>query len=1834
MARSKRSRPSKRARQNRSQLRRSGRLLENLEERRLLATLAGEVFQDDNSDGVRGAEELPAANIRVYLDANNDGQFSDGENFVRTDADGQYVFEDILAGDYVLRTDLLIGQTQTAPFGYYGAAIPPGGAAGQSQLFNLDSMGNVSFFGDQSDTSIDGLVRTNSGTFIGVDETSEEIFLIDPVSGAPTSVGTFTEDLGGGLAYDTATDTTYAVVANGVDAQLHTVDPSTGTISDSGLIPNLRGFSRDGTIYDINPDTGEVNELPGQTVFDKEVVNSVAANSNGNVIGIFTPNIFEFNFQGDSVTSRQIATVDRPVSAIAYDPNDQLFGVSGPQPNSPGTKFFELDPFTGEISNERIISYQGESISVLGFTITEDGTHYIVDATNLYTFDPVTGEATQFPRSLPSFSPNFASITAAPDGFLYATLFDRETTLARVDPATGLGELVEAPSEIFAGLVPIGDHGPRLLGGVNDVADLAFDWTNERIVGYDDVSDRFFQFDTSGRGQLLAQSEIPMNGMSLAFDGERFVMFNADDPDSQETFQVDPDTGAVQAFLSVNQPTLASALDFSPVNTGHSVTVTAVSDVTELDFGVEGDVIVPTIGDGLFINELLVEPIFGNDDTDQLVEIRGPANYRIPDGTYLAVVEEDSFGLRRPVGEVHTVFDLSGQQLGSNGFLVLLQQQSPHGVSSEATVLRSNLEGFGGLPGDIFSDASTRADVIPSRIQANGFLLVQSDVPVVVGQDIDQDDDGRADPDGVSANWTVHDSVSMHPFVGRGDVTYSNIVFTERGVGTIPDYVRNDGVEVVITEGYGYAGRIGDSIGSDPDDWVAGTANDSDAPGPQLGLETGIFGYPIPRPYIGRDLNHFGESNFVGGVRGTVVLSPAAPGDSTLEAAPGVTVLADTNANGRRDVIRFEIDPDSFPDNTEVTNSLDGVTLSTARDDNAHRGFNVEADTEFRTFNKIFTSSGIPWFSESGRFRADFYRPARSVSIDGIGASTFTSTYIVIEAYDADNNLLDRQISTGLASGQRQTVSVGFDSDIISYAVAYSASSIVDDDGTVLNGTPFGKLDRFAYTQSEAIAITDELGFYEITNLFPDDYQITFVNSATNRDLQGAQSIPIQIDKYENFILNPNLIPNTDNLEITLPENAAPFTLLADVPGSDDDGEVTFSIGEGEEFGVVVDAVTGELRLGPFPNLDYEANPVVDVVVNVTDPLGAVVSSLVTIRLQDLNEAPIGQSSTIILPEGTTNGTALGRIQAEDPDIFQNQSLTYEITGGTAAELVSVNDENGIVRLIDEASVDFESMPTLTLDVRVTDSGSPTESITISNVIQVSDANDRPVLFAEDFTVDENDTGVVASVLLTDPDDGQSHTFRIEGGTGQDLFDVNASGEIVVREGRTVDFEENGSYSLQIGVIDNGAPPLGDSQEITITVRDIDEPAMLISNEAFVDEAVEEGTVISTLELIDPEGLEDNYDIALLNPPANFSFDPESFELSVAEGAEFDFESNSIYTLVFEVVNNTGEGESDEPVQYDFLVNVTNSNDAPEVNDQQIRVSEFAEPNTLLGLLEISDPDGVDAFVSSIVGGTGQPFFQINPNTHAISLAPGAELDADGETNALTLDVRVTDSGGLAGTGTVTVRINNVNEAPVFNADTLVVPQAISGQPFELTLPDGFIVDPEGGSVIVSVFDDQGALPDWLEYDSVSRILRGTPNPELIGDQSLTIRAFELGALDLVSTFDLNINVIAGETPLQNKRDARDVNNDNFIRPFDVLSVINFMSRFGAGASATQGDTFFGFIDTNGDGFVTPFDALLVINALTQGITIVQGEGIDDFIDDDDRETAVDAAFGELGSLF
>ena len=178
-------------------------------------------------------------------------------------------------------------------------------------------------------------------------------------------------------------------------------------------------------------------------------------------------------------------------------------------------------------------------------------------------------------------------------------------------------------------------------------------------------------------------------------------------------------------------------------------------------------------------------------------------------------------------------------------------------------------------------------------------------------------------------------------------------------------------------------------------------------------------------------------------------------------------------------------------------------------------------------------------------------------------------------------------------------------------------------------------------------------------------------------------------------------------------------------------------------------------------------------------------------------------------------------------DVDAGESFTYALVAGDGSNDV----DNGLVTIVGDqlqvtGSIDFETNPTLELNLQVTDSGglTYTEAVTIT----VNDVNDPPTdITLSASVVDENAAAntVIATLSATDADgvvgNAGPFTYALVAGDGSNDVDnglVTIVGDQLQVTG-SIDFETNPTLELNIQVTDAGG--LTYTEAVTITVNDI-----------------------------------------------------------------------------------------------------------------------------------------------------------------------------------------------------------------------------------------------------------------------------------------------------------------------------------------------------------------------------------------------------------------------------
>ena len=395
------------------------------------------------------------------------------------------------------------------------------------------------------------------------------------------------------------------------------------------------------------------------------------------------------------------------------------------------------------------------------------------------------------------------------------------------------------------------------------------------------------------------------------------------------------------------------------------------------------------------------------------------------------------------------------------------------------------------------------------------------------------------------------------------------------------------------------------------------------------------------------------------------------------------------------------------------------------------------------------------------------------------------------------------------------------------------------------------------------------------------------------------------------------------------------------------------------------------------------------------------------------------------------------------------------------------------------------------------------------------------------FNVDENSANgtLVGVVLAMDPDVGDTLMFSETGnGTGADIFDIDAAGNITVQDMSMLDFESTTSYTYEVKVTDSGVGNLMDIEMMTIDINDINE-APTVNDQMFaVDENSANGTPVGTVLASDPDA-GDILSFMETGGTGAAAFDIDaSGNITVADMSLLDFETTPSYTLDVKVTDLGGLMDTAT-----ITIDLNDINEAPTVNNQMFAVDENSANGTPVGTAVASDPDAGDMLTFMETGGTGAAAFDIDASGN-ITVADMSLLNFE-TTPSFTLDVSVTDLGGLMDTATITIDLNDINDAPVVNDQMFSVDE-----------------NSANGTVVGNIFATDEDLGDILTFTEIPDLGPGSAAFDISSSGVITVadicfldfertpsftlqvEVMDLGGLTDTATITVNLNDVAETT--------------------------------------------------------------------------------------------------------
>ncbi len=410
------------------------------------------------------------------------------------------------------------------------------------------------------------------------------------------------------------------------------------------------------------------------------------------------------------------------------------------------------------------------------------------------------------------------------------------------------------------------------------------------------------------------------------------------------------------------------------------------------------------------------------------------------------------------------------------------------------------------------------------------------------------------------------------------------------------------------------------------------------------------------------------------------------------------------------------------------------------------------------------------------------------------------------------------------------------------------------------------------------------------------------------------------------------------------------------------------------------------------------------------------------------DQIPTVNDQIFSVAENSTTGTAVDTIIATDLDAAD--ALTYTIIGGNDGSPFAVDSATGDITVDSTAALDFETAPSPTFTVQVEDLGALTDTAVIT--VNLTNVNEAPTVNNATLTVLENspNTTSIGTVVGSDPDAGDTLSYSITASDPSAAFAINSSsGQITVSNSSLLNFETTPTFTLTVQVEDSGA--LTDTAEITINLtNDNDAPVLAAAGPFNLPENSINSDPVGTAITATDEDTGDTltYSIIAGDPSNVFAIGNSSGQISVADASLLDFDTPpTSYNLTIQVADNGGKTDTEI-----VIINLTNINEAPTVNNGTFTVAENSPNGTAVDTVTGSDPDAGDTLSYSITASNPAAAFAIGSSSGAITVSDSNLLDLE-TTPTFTLTVQVADSGSLTNTAEIIINLLNENESPTIN---------------------------------------------------------------------------------------------------------------------------------------------------------------------------------------------------------
>ncbi|MBF0357696.1 MAG: cadherin repeat domain-containing protein [Magnetococcales bacterium] len=339
------------------------------------------------------------------------------------------------------------------------------------------------------------------------------------------------------------------------------------------------------------------------------------------------------------------------------------------------------------------------------------------------------------------------------------------------------------------------------------------------------------------------------------------------------------------------------------------------------------------------------------------------------------------------------------------------------------------------------------------------------------------------------------------------------------------------------------------------------------------------------------------------------------------------------------------------------------------------------------------------------------------------------------------------------------------------------------------------------------------------------------------------------------------LIGDTVDENLTTQTYVGKFYIFT-ADGSNDPVVFTLSsISDGENFEIRND---DELWTADGFSPDFESSNG-SYTITVTAPDGTSGTFIITVN--DAGDPPTDiQLSEDEVQESvdTTSAYTIGTLSATDADTEADFLVhTYSITGGDDQASFQISGTS--LQFVAGISLDNSVQATYSVEITVTDNGatySETFTITI-----IDDINEAPTAITNSTNADNTVTIAASSetlttaltvgvLVVTDPDEGDTHTLAITGGADQDLFEFSStdSTSLQIKSGSSLVISCTDPLIVEITATDSGGLTYTETFSIIVEMDNVAPTAITLSSTVlpFMDRAT--SMAIGTLTTTDANG--------------------------------------------------------------------------------------------------------------------------------------------------------------------------------------------------------------------------------------------------------------------------------------------------------------------------------------------------------------------------------------------